>query len=413
MVQLQASCTRRGATQVMGLGGDPTGQHDSRSNEKGNPVMSEVSTITVNRTELGNALTFAQLGLSKRPVAPVLAGMLVTVSSGTLELAAFDYDTSARAKVSGQASGPASILVNGADLAVAVKSLPRGKKIMADLSIVPGTTPAGEATTLLVIECEGLQASVSSLPMDEYPQLPKMPELSGYVDAETFARTVARVSVCHAPTVDYLPVLENVSIRSEHGSLEMAATDRYRLAVDRIHWTGPDGITALADAVTLAKFAKTADKSGKIALHFSETHTGLSDGIYSLIVRNMASGDGYGGRAFPKYRSLMPKASDYRTTVLVVAAALESAVTRAGKMTERNMPVHLDMAEDSITVRAMRDGQVVNRQVVPAYLDGNPIEVRYNPAYLASLLAGVQGEALIGLVSDSKPARSPRVTSPQ
>ena len=40
--------------------------------------MSEVSTITVNRTELGNALTFAQLGLSKRPAVPVLAGMLVT-----------------------------------------------------------------------------------------------------------------------------------------------------------------------------------------------------------------------------------------------------------------------------------------------------------------------------------------------
>ena len=93
--------------------------------------MSEGSTITVNRTELGNALAFAQMGLSKRPALPVLGGMLVTMSCGTLELAAFDYETSARAKVSGEVSGPGSILVNGAELAAAVKSLPKGKRVTA------------------------------------------------------------------------------------------------------------------------------------------------------------------------------------------------------------------------------------------------------------------------------------------
>ena len=97
--------------------------------------MTETSTITVNRGELGNALAFASLGLSRRPAVPVLAGMRVTISCGTLELSAFDYETAARAKVSGEASGPGEILITGAELIAAVKTLPRGKAVTAQVTI--------------------------------------------------------------------------------------------------------------------------------------------------------------------------------------------------------------------------------------------------------------------------------------
>ena len=78
--------------------------------------------------------------------------MLVSISCGTLELAAFDYDTSARAKVSGQASGPASILANGGELAAAVKSLPKGKKVTAQITVTDDT---------LVIECDGTESVIA------------------------------------------------------------------------------------------------------------------------------------------------------------------------------------------------------------------------------------------------------------
>ena len=311
--------------------------------------------ITVNRTELGNALTFAQLGLSRRPVVPVLGGMLVTVSCGTLELAAFDYEIAARAKVSGQASGPGSILVNGAELAAAVKSLPKGKRVTARITI------AGDS---LLIECDGTESVIAGMGDEatkEYPQLPYMPELSGYADGEMFARSVSRVAEC-AGRDDTLPVLLCVKLTSDHGSLELAATDRYRLGVDRLHWTGPDGVSSVVPAVTLAKFAAKMDKGGKVALHLTEHFAGFSDETHSLITRTTVG-------EFPKYKALIREASANATTVLVVAAALESAVTRAGKLTERNEPVRLQFAEDSITVRAHRDGQVASTQVVPALLD--------------------------------------------
>lgn len=355
--------------------------------------MSEGSRITVNRMELGNALAFAQLGLSRRPVVPVLGGMRVTISCGTLELAAFDYEITARAKVSGQATAPGGILVTGAELAAAVKSLPKGRKVTARLTITDDA---------LVIECDGITATVAGMGAEataEYPQLPAMPEVSGYADADAFARSVARVTAC-AGTDDTLPALLCVQMASEDGEIVMAATDRYRLGVDRLHWTGPDGfaVSTLIPAVTLAKFAAKTDKHGKVALHFAAGSAGFSDGAYSLIARTSDC-------EFPKYRALIRKASEDKSTVLVHAPALRAAVDRAAKLTGRGERMEFEVAEDSITVRAMRDGQVTGTQVVPAVLDGAALETGFNAGYLASVLGGIEGEALIGFASATKPAQ--------
>jgi DNA polymerase III subunit beta len=347
-----------------------------------------MGTITVNRAELGKALDFASLGVSKRHLGRVMAGMLVTVGPEGLFLGAFDYETAACAAVNGRADGTGRVLVTGAELAAVVKSLPRGKNVTAEISVYPDGA---------VLICDGIEATLSSLPIDEYPQLPDLPEQAGLADAEAFTRSVQRVAVC-AGTDDRLPALTGIKLSSDGGALELAATDRYRLAVDRVAWTGPDGTGTLIPTWALSAFAKRADKHGKVALHFGADHAGLSDGTRTLITRTIQG-------EYPKYRSWVDDSAAAATTVLVDAGTLEQAVTRAGKLTTwRDEPLHLDVTGDGLTVRVMRDGNVASSQPVPAAVDGDPMEVLFNPAYLASVLAGVDGEAFIGLGGPSKPA---------
>jgi len=312
--------------------------------------------------------------------------MLVTISCGTLELAAFDCEITARAKVSGQASGPGSILVTGSDLAATVKSLPKGKTVTAELTISDDT---------LVITCDGTESVVAGMGEEatkEYPQLPAMPSLSGYADAEAFARSVARVARC-AGTDGTLPVLMCVKVTSGNGSLEMAATDRYRLGVDRLHWTGPDGIDATIPAVTLAKFAAKADKRGKIALHFAAGHAGFSDGVYSLIT-STSKGE------FPKFRQHIR--TDHGTVATADAAKLEAAVARAGKIGERNSRTGFTVTNAGITVTAHVDGKVAASQVAPATVDGSEFDTGFNAGYLASVLAGFTGPVRVGLKMNTR-----------
>lgn len=346
-----------------------------------------MGTITVSRTELGKALDFASLGLSKRPVAPVLGGILVTVEPHALFLAAFDYETCATVRVDGQAGGAGRVLVAGSELAAVVKSLPKGRNAQAEVT--------AEDDGLIVV-CGDVEAVLSSLPLEEYPALPPVPAESGLVAADVFARAVARAVAC-AGTDDTLPALTCVKVTSEAGMLELAATDRYRLAVDRVTWTGEDGADVLIPARVLTAFAGKADKHGKVSLHFAGDLAGLSDGTRTLITHvNPAE--------FPKhYAKLIPDAASAATTVLADAAALGEAVTRAGKLLGRNEPAILEISAEGITVIAMRDGDVASSQPVPAVLDGDAMTARFCPAYLASVLAGVEGEAWLSFASAAKP----------
>jgi DNA polymerase-3 subunit beta len=346
--------------------------------------MSQPS-ITVNRAELGNALTFASLGMSRRPAVPVLAGMRVSITCGTLELSAFDYEIAATAKVSGEASGPGSILITGAELGAAVKSLPRGKAVTVQVTITDDT---------LIIECEGIVSMLAGFDAEataEYPALPAMPELAGVTDAATFADSVLRVVPC-ASTDDTLPVLTCVNVTSEHDRLELTATDRYRLARHRIHWTGPDGIAALVPALTLARFAAKCHRDGKVEIYAGEKSAAFSDGVYTLIT-SVNCGE------FPKVGRMFVNEAD--TWVTVEAGALASAVARAGKMAERNTPVRLDVANDGtgarVMVQVVTEGRVVSSQAVPCRFSGPDAHVGFNAGYLASVLAGVgAGRARLG-----------------
>lgn len=358
-----------------------------------------MASITVSRKDLGDALAFASLGMSKRPVHPVLGGMRVTVSAGSLELAAFDYETTAAVTVPGTGEGSAQVLADGAQLAAAVKSLPKGKNVTASLTVT------AECVT---IACDGITASASLLPLGEYPALPAMPELSGVMDGAAFARSVTRVAAC-AGTDDTLPVLTCVQFASEAGQLRMAATDRYRLAVDSVPWTGDDGVTSVIPAAILVKFAKAMDETGKVSLHFAAGFAAFSDGTRTLTTHPNCG-------TFPKYRSLIPSRDSLSTLVLADAAQLRTAVERAGRLTARNERTGFGVSSGQVTVTATRDGQECGTQAVAAETDGPDAPAGFNAGYLASVLAGFSGPVWMGLKvftgTDSKGESYSAVTKP-
>jgi DNA polymerase-3 subunit beta len=358
-------------------------------------------TITVNHAELKSALAFTSLGLPSHPVVPVLGAVRVSAGPAGLELGAFDYETHAAVTVPGDtAAGNGGTLVNGAELTAAVGSLPAGKG--TDRVTV---TIDGDGLSLL---CDGWQAPVEALPAEaaaEYPAFPPLPPLTGTIDSAVFARSATRTAAC-AGTDDTLPVLTRVHMTASKGTLTMAATDRYRLAMDEQPFAvATEGVNQIP-AGLLVKFAKACDKAGKVSVHLGDgdgdgdggERVALSDGTRTLITR---AGIG----EFINYRKMFA-GSEYPTSVTADAAALVKVIARAGKVTGKNERMGFAAGEGGVTVTATRDGKVTGTQTVTATVTGPAVETGFNPAYLASVLSGISGDAVIGLQADvKKPAR--------
>lgn len=362
--------------------------------------MTDQVRFTADKRELVSGLAWAVKGIGTRPVVPILAGMRLEVSAGTVTLAGFDYDMAARSHVAADDTSAGVVLVIGHQLLNAVKSLPGGK----------GATVTAEVTgSRLTVSAGNVTATAEILPMDDYPELPAMPDAAGVIASDGFAAVVKRVAAA-AGTDDTLPVLTAVNMTFAAGTVKLAATDRYRLAADEVAWTGSTKAEVNVPARELAMFATAMGRDGKVTVHLGKRERGssagpriaFSDGTREMIIRTE-------GGEFPKWSRLFPSGTGASATV--DATALAAALKRAGTASERNSGVHLKFSADGVTVTAHRDGEVSSRETVPCELDvpaGEGYRVTgwrgaYNPAYLASMLAAVDGMARLAWAGPRKP----------
>src|SRR5262249_36850647 len=79
------------------------------------------------------------------------------------------------------------------------------------------------------ITCGSARFTLPTMPVEDYPTLPEMPETAGTVEAGPFAAAVAQVAVA-AGRDDTLPMLTGVRVELEGEKLTLLATDRYRRA---------------------------------------------------------------------------------------------------------------------------------------------------------------------------------------
>ena len=364
--------------------------------------MSNAVRFTCDRRELVAGLAWAVKGIGTRPALPILAGMRMEVSAGLVTLAAFDYDLCARAAVPATGTGAGTVLVRGHQLLTAVKAMKGGKGARVTAMVTGGA---------LTVTCGGASATAEILPDEDYPELPAMPPSAGVVTSAEFAAAVARVAPI-AGRDDTLPALTAVRFTFRPASVRLAATDRYRLAEDEIPFTtaGEDwsDVGMSVPARALSDYAAKLGRDGKVTIHMDDRRDGFaafSDGSHEMIIRTE-------GGEFPRYRALFP--GQIGASASLDAPALAAALKRAALASERNGPAILKFTRESVTVTAHRDGIVSSTETLPCELDaptGEGYAVTgwrgaYNPAYLASILAGVDGTARLAWGGPGKPVTS-------
>ncbi|GAA1823766.1 DNA polymerase III subunit beta [Nesterenkonia flava] len=345
--------------------------------------------FTVDRDVLSEAVSWAARSLSPRPPAPVLSGLLIVAENQQVTISSFDYEVSAQLHIEADVHTEGTVLVSGRLLNDIVKSLPNA----------PVTLTLDESK--VVVTCRSSTFTLATMPVDEYPELPSQPEVSGTVDGAAFARAVSQV-ITAASRDDTLPILTGVKLELEGDTITFLATDRYRLAMREITWrpSQPDISTSLLiKAKTLNDVAKSLAGAGDLDISLSndDALVGFSSGgrrTTSVLV------DG----EYPKIRQLFPEETPIHA-VVNTAELIESA-RRVSLVSERNGHIRLQFSEDNqVTLDAGVDDNASAREVLSAELTGEPITVGFNPAYLNEGLNVIDTEYLrFSFVSAPKPA---------
>ncbi|NUL44782.1 DNA polymerase III subunit beta [Cellulosimicrobium funkei] len=324
--------------------------------------------FTVERDILTDAVSWTARSLSPRPPVPVLSGLLITAEDNLVSIASFDYETSAQLEIEADIETTGKILVSGRLLNDIVRSLPAA----------PVTVETDG--TKVVLTCRNSRFALATMPVEEYPALPEMPESAGTVDGDAFAHAVAQVTVA-ASKDDTLPILTAVKLEIEGDRITFLATDRYRLAMKELNWSPADpsiSTSLLVKSKTLTEVAKSLAGGGDLQLRLpKESSTsdlvGFASGgrrTTSLLV------DG----EYPKIRALFPESSPIHA--VVPTAPLVEAVRRVALVAERNTAVRMMFNDGHVTLDAGAGDDASANESLDSILNGDEITVAFNPSYL-------------------------------
>ena len=347
--------------------------------------------FTIEQSKLVDVVNWVSRSLSTRPIQTALLGIVIDADVNKVVLSGSDLETASRATTDAEVSTPGKVLVPGKLLADISRSLPN-KPVTIQLDGTRVLVNAGSAKFTLPV-----------LPINEYPNLPEMPEALGTIDADLFNQAVAQVSTA-AGKDDSLPSLTGVHVEVNGENITMAATDRYRLAVRELTFSPARPNTeavALVRARTLHDAAKTlaTAKNVNIALAPASSNdrlAGFQTDTKSTTTRLL---DG----TFPPYRHLLPQES-LTTTVIEVAPFLD-AVRRVALVTDKTIPLKLTFTGNTVTLEAGGGDEAQANEVFEIKKTGEDLSIAFNPNYLLDGLHAISAPyAQISFNTSSKAA---------
>ena len=346
--------------------------------------------FVVDSATLTDSVNWVSRSLSTRPIMTALLGIVIDVS-GDVTLSASDLETSAKSSFTADIKEKGRVLVPGRLLAEISRALPN-KPVSFTLDGNRVLVTAGSA-----------KFTLPTLPINEYPNLPTMPETSGEIASDVFATAINQVAIA-AGRDDSLPTLTGIHVDINKETITLAATDRYRLAVREINWTPnnpEETTTALLRARTLADAARTISSTKNISFAVApntsnERLVGFTTEQKSMTSRQL---DG----TFPPYRHLLP--SESIATAVVEVATLLDSVRRVALVTDKTVPLRLKFNNNSLQLEAGAGDDAQATEEIQISYSGEPIDIAFNPTFLTDGLNALATTYVnIAFTGSNKPA---------
>lgn len=351
------------------------------------------------RDDLLAAVQFASRAISNRATLPVLSGLRLEASAeGRVRVAATDLELTMETAFTAAVDEPGKVIVPGRLFGEMSRNLSSGQVSVAGTD---GEVEIGSGRG---------RFRVRSLTPDDYPALPieDRDDSAGVqvsLDAAELATALSQV-VRAASGDESRQILTGVLWELEEGSVTLAATDSYRLAVRQLPASGTIGEErkVVLPARTLGELARALQGAGgsvsalvkENLVAFSIVETGEGSAGEWVIGSRFIEGE------FPKYRQLIPQ--EYPNTLVVDRELLLEVTRRVGLLAQNNLPVKLQLASE-LEVSAHTPDVGEGQEVIDAEYDGEPLVIAFNPQFLLDGASAISSQRIEMQVGDGlKPA---------
>ena len=328
--------------------------------------------VTALSENLKKTLGVVSRGISSRPQLPVLSGVLLRATGEGMEMVTTDLEISFWSKMGAKVIEEGEIVVPARLFSDLVASLP------------PGAVDIETDKNKLILKSKQIKAEIMGQEADDYPVIPRMKSSQLKINAGEFREKVDKVSVSAAKD-DTRPVLTGMLWEFKSEEVVLAATDGYRLSVDKMKIPKIEEKLlgkVILPARSLMEVSRVAGEMGvdSLAVEFDKENQQV---IFALdgveVASRLIAGE------FPPYQQIMP--NTYNTRSSFGKDEFAEAVKRAKLFARENANIVRLSVEDGMLKVVAESSQVgTNESEIEAEVEGEKITVAFNAQYLLDYL---------------------------
>jgi DNA polymerase III subunit beta len=330
--------------------------------------------LVVRKNDLLRELQLFQGIVERKNTMPVLANVLLRADGTHVELIATDLDVGLRSTCATQSlAKPGTLTLPAKKLFEIVKALPE-----TDIRIEQNRSG-------VTVAAERFESHLSTLPADDFPQLPVAGDLVATLPREPIRQMVSKTmfAITGEDTRYYL---NGALFVLKPDSMSLVATDGHRLALVTVTAeTGAAENKALLPKKTMQELSRLlADGDGDVVFERAENHLFFTVGGRRLFSRMIDA-------QFPAYERVIPKNND--KAIEFERDRLSSAIRRVSLLSnERSRAVRLLISNGKVEVTSQSPDLGEAKEELLVTYDGPDVQICFNAQYVTDFLAAVETE---------------------
>ena len=355
--------------------------------------------FTINRSAFISQLNNVLRAISSKTTITILTGLKMVVNEDNIVLTGSNSDITIESVINANdADNDLTIEETGAIVLPArffsdiVKKLPDKKVTIEVTSGFQADITSGSA-----------KFQINGQDAENFPHLPEIETNKSVTLPNDILKEVIRQTVIAVSKQESRPILAGVHMTLKDGVLTAVATDSHRLAQRKVVLENIDnGI----DFDVIIPGKSMEELSGMISDVHEDVQMQVTENQVLFIFGNTHFYSRLLEGNYPETSQLIPQTAD--TTVELEAGAFLSSIERASLLSHesRNDVVKLSLKPSENLVRISGDSPdigTVEEEVVTSALDGNDLEISFNPNYMKDALRSF-GQATIK-ISFTSPLR--------
>lgn len=355
--------------------------------------------FTINRSAFISQLNNVLRAISSKTTIPILTGLKMVVNEDNIVLTGSNSDITIESVINANdADNDLTIEATGAIVLPArffsdiVKKLPDKKVTIEVTSGFQADITSGSA-----------KFQINGQDAENFPHLPEIETNKSVTLPNDILKEVIRQTVIAVSKQESRPILAGVHMTLKDGVLTAVATDSHRLAQRKVVL---ENIDNNIDFDVIIPGKSMEELSGMISDVHEDVQMQVTENQVLFIFGNTHFYSRLLEGNYPETSQLIPQTAD--TTVELEAGTFLSSIERASLLSHesRNDVVKLSLKPSESLVRISGDSPdigTVEEKVVTSALDGNDLEISFNPNYMKDALRSF-GQATIK-ISFTSPLR--------